>query len=72
MKECYCSECNWEGFWDDLINNCCPSCKSQDIFDIVLYFDNMEDDDDYDDDYDDDEEDDDFYDEDDDYEERDY
>lgn len=63
MAECYCTECDWEGDWDELSESPegdrCPECNS-------LLVESIEDwDDDEDDDYE-EEEDDDIEDDDDD------
>jgi len=59
MSECYCTECDWEGSWDDVIisneGDRCPECNSLNLEEIEDNFDGF-DDDYYDDDDDDDEE----------------
>lgn len=61
MAECYCSECDWEGDWDDLVESPegerCPECNSLYIEPIDDWDEDGEDADFYDDYYEDEEDD---------------
>lgn len=53
MNECYCTECDWEGQWDELNadangNEVCPECGSKLIEAIYEDHDDNEDDNDFD------------------------
>lgn len=48
MAECYCTECDWEGDWDDLVESPegerCPECNSLNIESIEDWDDDWDDD----------------------------